>query len=289
MSRWAERAVLVTGASGGIGAVTASLFRANGWRVAAAVRDPAKVVPPAAGDGGFAVVRMDVTDEASVRRGVDEAVGRFGRLDAVVNNAGYALNGPVEGLTAEQVGRQFATNVGGVLAVTRAALPALRAAGGGVIVNVSSVGGRVAFPFAATYNATKFAVEGLSESLRYELAAHRVRVKVVEPGGIRTGFIGAIEWGRHPAYEPQLSEFVAMSDRLNANLPGPEGVAKVIYRAATDRSGRLRYPALAGPYLMLHRLLPDWVWRRLVGSMLRGHAGRSKAAAQPVSRPAGTR
>ncbi len=268
-----QRAVLITGASSGIGRATATTFYHAGWKVVAAMRNPKRDAPIVNGDR-FLPVTMDVTDEAEIERAVATAVDRFGRIDVLVNNAGYGLTGPLEGITADQLSRQFDVNVFGVAAVIRRVLPTLRTQRDGVIINVSSIGGRIAFPFASAYHATKFAVEGLSESLRFELRSHGIRVKVVEPGGIRTDFITrSQELARHSDYEPQLSRMADMTARLNDRLPGPEGVAAVILRAATDRSDRLRYTAKAGPYLTMNAILPDRLWRRMVGGMLERHAG----------------
>jgi NADP-dependent 3-hydroxy acid dehydrogenase YdfG len=264
--------VLITGASSGIGAATAKLFAQNGWQVAATMRHPEQANTTPQRENVIRL-RLDVTDESTIASAVAAANAQFGSIDVLVNNAGYALNGPLEALTSDQVAKQLTTNIAGVMAVTRHVLPTMRQQRSGTIVNISSIGGRIAFPFAATYHATKFAVEGLSESIRYELKPHGIAVKIVEPGGIKTGFIDAIEWGRHAAYEPQLTSMIEIAKRLNDRLPGPEAVANVIYKAATDQSGRLRYTAKTGPYLMMNAILPDRLWRGMVGSMLRSQAG----------------
>lgn len=151
----------------------------------------------------------------------------------------------------------------------------MRRQGEGLIINVSSIGGRLAFPFTSADHATKFAVEGMSESMRFELKAHGVRVKIVEPGGVRTNFISrGSEWADYPAYETQLSGFRATAEKLDDTLPGPDVVADVTWRAANDRSDRLRYRAAAGPYWLVNKLLPDAIWRRLVGMALDRRAGR---------------
>lgn len=272
------RTVLITGASSGIGEAAAQHFLDEGWNVAACMRRPAGSRLDS-GTRRLALLPMDVTDETSIAAAVGAALMRFDAIDVVVNNAGYALMGPVEALSPDRLRRQFETNLLGVAAVTRHVLPQMRARKAGVIVNISSIGGRMAFPFAAAYHATKFALEGLSEAMRFELRDHGVRVKLVEPGGIRTNFMTrGLEWAEHPAYSPQLEEFRAMSARMQDGLPGPERVAEVIYRAATDGSERLRYRAAAGPYPWLHALLPDAAWRRLVGMALRRQAVRPARA-----------
>src|SRR5262249_31362535 len=132
---------------------------------------------------------LDVTDEATIAAAVAATTDQFGAIDVLVNNAGYGLFGPLEGMTAAQLESQFRTNVFGVAAVIRHVLPVMRPRRSGTIINISSVGGRVANPFMSAYHATKYAVEGFSESLRFELKWHGVRLKLVEPGHFKTGFM----------------------------------------------------------------------------------------------------
>ena len=208
-------------------------------------------------------LRLDVTDEHSVAMAIAEALAAFGAIDVLVNNAGFGLFGPLEGLTDEQWMEQFRTNVLGLVSVTRKVLPGMRQRGDGVIVNVSSVAGRTAAPFLTSYHATKFAVEGLSESLRYEVSLHGIRVKVIEPGHFRTGFVSRSREVPHPAYARAFENFMGYVRKEDAAAPGPEAVAEAIYRAANDRSPRLRYPVGGRMILALTALLPDAVWRSL--------------------------
>ncbi|HTJ63077.1 MAG TPA: SDR family oxidoreductase [Alphaproteobacteria bacterium] len=256
--------VLITGASSGIGEATARHFLAAGWNVAAAMRTPGRsTLGPES--PRLLVVPIDVTRDETIAAAVDAVVQRFGAIDVLINNAGYALLGPLEALTPDQFRRQVDTNLLGLVAVTQQVLPTMRACKAGVIVNIASIGGRMAFPFAAAYHATKFAVEGLSESMRFELRPLGIRVKVIEPGPIRTNFLGAsTDWAEHEAYKDDLKKFRTMSDRMNAGLPAPDIVAKTIFRAATDGTERLRYPVANGPIPWLHRILPDAVWRGLL-------------------------
>lgn len=217
---------------------------------------------------------LDVTSENTIASAIQETVERFGAIDVLVNNAGYGLNGPLEGISTQQLEQQFQTNVFGLVTVIQSTLLVMRHQHDGTIINISSIGGRVAFPFTTAYHATKFAVEGLSESLRFELKRHGIRVKLVEPSGLKTDFITrSHQWATHPAYEPECNHMKEMATRLNDNFPGPEGVAKVIYQAATDRTERLRYTAQPGPYLLMHQLLPDRIWRSVVEMTLNTHAG----------------
>ena len=257
--------VLVTGASSGIGAATVRRFAVAGWRVVATMRSPDRQPPDK--DGAALRLRLDVTDDASVRAAMDEVLDRLGQIDVLVNNAGYGLVGPMEAYEDEDLRRQFETNVLGVFRTTRAVIPHMRGRGNGTIVMVSSIGGRLTTPLTSAYNATKWAVEGLSESVRYELAPFGVRVKVVEPGGIATDF-----GGRSMATvtaEPYQAMTDALMKRYAARpLPGPEKVADIILQAATDTSGRLRYLVHHQPLWALRRFLPDLIWRRLMAKLI---------------------
>lgn len=269
-----QKTVLITGASSGIGKAAAELFARRRWNVAATMRDPSVAY---AHDytraDHVAVTALDVTDRASIDRAVDETIRRFGRIDVLINNAGYGLNGPVEGASEAQILRQFDVNLFGVVRVMQSVLPQMRARRSGVIVNISSIGGLIGMPGSPLYISTKHALEGLTESQRFELAPFGIRMKLVEPGGIRTDFISrSSDWTTHPDYAGQIAALRAMTRSLDPNLADPRGVARVIYRAASDRSRRLRYLAEPGPYVWLHRLLPDWAWRSLIEAALRMHA-----------------
>lgn len=265
-----SKTVLITGASSGIGEATAKYFLRKGWNVSATMRSPLK-----AGDWTktekVICPRLDVTSLETIELAVCETVESFGQIDVLVNNAGYALMGPLEGVNPEQLGHQFQTNVFGLVSTIQTVLPILRRQGNGTIINVSSIGGRLAFPLASSYHATKWAVEGLSEALRYELRRFNIQVKIIEPGGIRTNFInhGSV-WASHPNYSDLVERVKQFTEGINDSLPGPEGVAKTIYRAASDRSGRLRYSPHGEVFLLMHAILPDWLWRSLVTRMMFG-------------------
>jgi NAD(P)-dependent dehydrogenase (short-subunit alcohol dehydrogenase family) len=263
--------ILITGASSGIGEATAKYFLDRGWNVAATMRSPEKASGWGTNDR-LIYPRLDVTDPGSIASAVDFTCERFGGIDVLVNNAGYAQMGPIEGITATQFDRQFQTNVFGAIATMRAVLPLFRQQGSGTIINVASIGGRIGFPMTAAYHGTKWAIEGITEAMRYELAPLGIRVKIIEPGGIKTNFIerGAT-WAVHPAYSQTIERVRAFMVEIDDRLPAPDGVARAIYRAATDRSSRLRYSPHAEIFLWLHALLPDRLWRTLVTNvMLRG-------------------
>ena len=260
-----SQTILITGSSTGIGRAAAIYFQQQGWNVAATMRTPEK-----AGDWakGMFLTRLDVTDADSIRQAIAATRERFGRIDAICNNAGYGLVGPFEASMPAQVERQFATNVFGLMNVAREILPIFREQNGGVIINVASVGGRIAFPLYSLYHGTKWAVEGFSEGLHYELKQFNIRVKIVEPGPIKTDFYDrSIEIMSKPgltAYDDYVKNAMPGLNKAGANAPGPELVAKVIYRAATDGSGRLRYAANSLSLLLARRFLPDWAFHHMV-------------------------
>ncbi|WP_431209873.1 SDR family oxidoreductase [Puia sp. P3] len=184
-----KKTVLVTGASSGFGRETVRLFANKGWNVIATMRSPEKETE-LSGLEGVKVVRLDVTDKTSVRAAIDAGVREFGGIDVLVNNAGYGAFGALEAAPEEVIRQQMDVNLFGLIEVTKAVLPGMRARKSGVIINVSSIGGRLTFPFSSLYHATKFAVEGLTESLQYELNPLGIRLKIVEPGGYKTNFAG---------------------------------------------------------------------------------------------------
>ncbi|AZQ73335.1 MULTISPECIES: SDR family oxidoreductase [Streptomyces] len=186
-----HRTWFVTGTSSGIGRQLTELLLVRGDRVAATARRTHALDDLVAehGDDRLRVFALDVTDPAAVRRVVDEAFAAFGRVDVMVNNAGYGLFGAAEEATDEQIVRQLDTNLLGPVRVTRAALPRLRDQGGGRIVQISSIGGQVGFPLMSAYNASKWGVEGFFESLRLEVEPFGIQTTIVEPGTVRTAFV----------------------------------------------------------------------------------------------------
>ncbi len=262
------KTVLITGASSGFGKDTALLFKKEGWNVAATMRSPDKAQDWATPAGLF-TPRLDVTDTATINEAVRATVERFGGIDVLVNNAGFALMGPLEGTPPEELRREYDTNVLGLIAVTQAVLPTMREAKRGTIVNISSMGGRLTFPLLSAYHSTKFAVEGLTESLQYELGVHGVRVKLVEPGAVRTNFGSSMTFLTHPAYAGMVRGLRKMLEESDRTAPGPEKVAKMIYFAATDPSRRLRYPVLSGPFPAMRRAVGQAGWRALMSLMVR--------------------
>ncbi|HSI87883.1 MAG TPA: SDR family oxidoreductase [Pyrinomonadaceae bacterium] len=268
-----QKVVLITGASSGIGKETAKLFQTKDWKVAATMREPQNA-QDLSRIADIECFRMDVSDPASVHSAIEEALSRFGLIDAVVNNAGYGLIGAFEAATDDEVRRQFEVNVFGVMNVCREILPYFREQKRGVIVNISSVGGRLAFPLSSLYHATKWAVEGFSESLQYELEPFNIRVKIIEPGPIKTDFydrsMSVAKREGLTAYDETTQRLLKNSAKAAENAPDGSVVAQVIYDAVTDKSGRLRYGANTKGILAIRRVVPFPVFRRLIKKIILG-------------------
>ncbi|AKF09462.1 SDR family oxidoreductase [Sandaracinus amylolyticus] len=273
----AKKVVLITGGTAGIGKHTALHLHARGHRVIATGRNEKAMAELRA--LGIETVALDVTSAESIRSAkdaIDRTTDGHG-VDVLVNNAGYGLFGPVEMLSDADVRAQFDTNVFGLLAVTRAFVPQMRARGAGRVINVSSVGGRMVFPLGGVYHATKYAVEALSDALRMELRQFGIRVSVIEPGYIKTEFT-ATTMGLLRKYEAEGSPYArAMAvagkadEAIGPLAVGPESVARAIEHAAMSRWPRARYVApfynALGPVMLalLPRWLTDWAFRRVAG------------------------
>jgi len=219
----------ITGASRGFGRLWAEAALKRGDRVAATVRDPQVLAEmKERADDRLLPLALDVTDRAAVVAAVDRAHEHFGTLDIVVNNAGYGLFGAAEDITEEQARKQVDTNVFGTLWVTQAALPHLRAAGAGHIINVSSIAGIVAWPLLSIYHASKFAVEGLSEALAKEVAAFGIKVTIVEPAAYATDWSGSSSIRATPS--PAYQDLTARRTAISAAAPqaDPAATAQVI-------------------------------------------------------------
>lgn len=242
-----NKTVLITGASSGIGKATAIFFAQKGWNVVATMRTPEKETELSQLPNVF-VAQLDVLDPASISKTVQESIEKFGKIDVLVNNAGYGAYGPLEVFKRENIIRQFNTNVIGLLDVTRSVIPHFRANKSGVIINISSMGGRMTFPFGSLYHGTKFAVEGISESLSFETAGFGVKVKIVEPGATETDFAGrSFDFQNDESiteYQDLMQKMQKLiGDLVNNNAFPASMVAEKIYEAATDGTDKLRYPA----------------------------------------------
>ncbi|MEP7075212.1 MAG: SDR family oxidoreductase [Acidobacteriota bacterium] len=262
-----ENVVLITGASSGIGKETAKLFQTKNWKVAATMRAPEKA-EDLQKIVDLECIRLDVSDIGSIKSAIAETIEKFGRIDAVVNNAGFAVVGTFEAATKEQIDQQFQTNVFGLMNVCREILPIFREQKRGTIVNVASMGGRITFPLYSLYHATKWAVEGFSEALQFEVKEFNIKIKIIEPGPIKTDFYDRSQSITKKEGLTAYDNFVAraLPSLQKAGETGPDGsvVAQTIYDAVTDNSWKMRYPVNSRAILTARRLLPDGIFLPLV-------------------------
>jgi NAD(P)-dependent dehydrogenase (short-subunit alcohol dehydrogenase family) len=271
-----SKAVLITGCSSGIGWATAKRLSEVGWRVYATARNVEKITPLE--ENGCKLLPLDVTDEDSMRRAVEEVERQEGAVGVLVNNAGYSQSGAVEAVPIEKVRAQFETNVYGLARMCQLVLPGMRRQGYGRIVNVSSMGGKLTFPGAGYYHASKHAVEAISDALRFEVEGFGIKVSVIEPGLIRTGFANAAVGSMDgPESDPYAGFDEADAKATTENyeqgpfsrLAGePEAVAEAIERALSARNPRSRYAVTPSAHLFLglRRLLPDGAWDAVLKS-----------------------
>ena len=264
-----KKTVLITGTSSGIGKATVLVFAKMGWNVIATQRNPENETD----FNMFPNVKMyplDVTSLESIQEAISQAKKDFGNIDVVVNNAGYGVDGAFEAMSDEIIEKQFNTNVFGLMRVTREAIKFMRASGGGTIIQISSMGGKITFPLYSIYHATKFAVEGFTESLHYELAQFNIKMKLIEPGLIATEFYGRSRHFIKPTntnqYDGFIQKFNEAAEKVMKDAERPEVVAKTIFKSASDNSNKMRY--LVGKpapmLLMLRKLLSDKLYFLLV-------------------------
>jgi NAD(P)-dependent dehydrogenase (short-subunit alcohol dehydrogenase family) len=265
---------LITGASSGIGKASAEALANKGYHIYAGVRRPAAAT--ALRSANVTPVQLDVTDDASITAAIAEIINQSGRIDLLINNAGYGQYGILEEVSAEEAQRQFDVNVFGLMRVTRAVLPIMRAQKSGRIINMSSVAGRVSTPLGGWYSASKHAVEALSDALRLEMAPFGIKVVVIQPGAIKTSFDDVAlneltRTARIEAYRPMAQAFKRLVEGSYARAPGPELGAKAIVRAATDRRPPLRIvlPNDSRALIALKRLFGDGFLDWAVSTQLR--------------------
>jgi NADP-dependent 3-hydroxy acid dehydrogenase YdfG len=251
-----RKTILITGASSGIGKETAKFFHEKGWNVVATMRKP-EIETELTGLENVLVTKLDVLDLVSINQAITYGIEKFERIDVLLNNAGYGAYGPLESFPREKILRQFNTNVIGLLDVTRAILPHFRENKNGIIMNVSSMGGKMTFPLGSLYHGTKFAVEGISESLRYEVEQFGGSVKIIEPGSIATDFAGrSFDFNNDEkltAYQNIVTKIMTVFPEMIKKASTTNVVTEVIYEAATDGTKRLRY--MAGKDAKLYNLL----------------------------------
>jgi NAD(P)-dependent dehydrogenase (short-subunit alcohol dehydrogenase family) len=273
-----SRAVLITGCSSGIGAATASRLAKAGWTVYATARRPETLAALEA--DGCRTLALDVVDEASRQAAVDAVVEAEGAVGVLINNAGYSQSGAVESIPDERVRAQFETNVFGPLALCRLVLPGMREQGWGKIVQISSMGGKFTFPGGGLYHATKYAIEAISDAMRFEVKHFGVDVVLIQPGLITTGFsdVTVRELHAASASDGPYEEFNravgeashdAYEKGLLSKLAGPpEAVAERIEDALNAKRPRARYTVTpsARALLTLHAVLPDRGWDAMLGT-----------------------
>jgi NAD(P)-dependent dehydrogenase (short-subunit alcohol dehydrogenase family) len=261
------RVALVTGGSSGIGEEAARRLRKAGFEVYAVARRLDRMA--GLEKDGVRVFGMDVTDDTSMTTGIERILGDTGRIDVLVNNAGYGSYGAVEDVSIDEARRQFEVNLFGLARLTQLVTPVMRHNGGGRIINISSIGGVIYEPFGAWYHATKFAVEGFSDSLRVELKPFGIDVVIVRPAGILTEWNaiardGLLETSRGGAYEQYADSAVRTLERVDNRLmsSSPKTVAKTIVKAATASHPRSRYASGKGARILpaTRRLMPDRVF-----------------------------
>ena len=262
-----EKVVLITGASSGIGLHTAKLFQTKNWKVAATMRSPENA-EELKNIVDIECFKLDVTDIGSIKTAIAATLEKFGRIDAIVNNAGFAVVGPFEAASQEDIEREMNTNVYGVMNVCREILPYFREQKRGIIVNVASMGGRLTFPLYSVYHASKWALEGFSEALQFEVKSFGIRIKIIEPGPIKTDFyersmsISKKEW--LTAYDNFVARAMPNLQKAGETAPDGEIVAQVIYDSVSDDSWKLRYPVNSRAILTLRRLLPDSLFMPII-------------------------
>ncbi len=287
-----QRAVLVTGCSTGIGRAAAERLARGGWNVYATARRPEAVKDLA--DAGAHVLALDVTDEESMRHAVDTVAEEAGAVSVLVNNAGYGLQGPMEETPMDEVRRQFETNVFGLVRLTQLALPGMRAQRWGRIVNISSMGGRMTLPGGAFYHGTKYAVEAISDALRFEVRPFGIAVTLVEPGGVSTAF-GDTAVATVNATEPtdgDPSDYAAFRTLLAAKITDayakpkmastPDRVAAVIEKAISAQRPKARYLVGADAKMLVRtrRVLGDRGFDAVLRSQFKVPAAGSRARAR---------
>jgi len=243
-----EKTILVTGSSSGIGKATVQYFHQKGWNVIATMRNP-KNEKDLKEDARLKILAMDVENKESITNAVEQSIAHFSKVDVILNNAGYGAYGPLEAGSDEEIRRQYDVNFFGVIDCIKAILPHFKQNKSGVIINVTSVGGLMTLPLFGVYNSSKFALEGLSEGLWYDLATFGIQVKVVEPGGIKTDFAGrsmnTFDLTNFPEYKEYSNNIIEkFSDpKYSEKFGTPNMVADVIFQAATDGKNTLRYLA----------------------------------------------
>ncbi|MDR1130345.1 MAG: SDR family NAD(P)-dependent oxidoreductase [Prevotellaceae bacterium] len=268
-----KKVVFITGASSGIGRATALLLAKRNYTVYGAARriDRLKELE----SQGVKPLVMDVTDEISVSNAINELIKNENKIDVLINNAGYGEYGAIEDVSIENAKKQLDVNLFGTARVTRLALPVMRKRKSGKIVNISSIGGKMAAPMGGWYYASKFALEGLSDSLRLEVRQFGIDVILIEPGGIKTEWVGIandtmMKASGHSAYS-HFAEAVSKATSLYDKTPGPVVIAELIKKAIEAKKPKARYVKgfMAKPLIFAKKLLSDAMFDKIVLSQFK--------------------
>lgn len=280
----ATKVVLITGCSTGIGHAAARAFLAAGYITVATARRLDAISDLA--EAGCMTLQLDVTDSTSCREATNAVLADHGRIDVLVNNAGFSAMGAVEDVTIDEWRAQFETNLFGVVQLVQLVLPHMRRRGSGRIINVGSMGGRVTFPGGGAYHASKYALEAMTDALRFESARHGVQVVLVEPGSVATALAdnAGLLVLRYPdsAHQHLNAQMDSKFSTLTRGGASPNKLARVLVRAATARWPRPRYlvGADARTVVPLHQLLPTQVWDAVLRHAFRGPSDRVTPLAQ---------
>ncbi len=275
-----QKVAVVTGSSSGIGYETALALARNGFSTYATMRnlEKAKSISDIAKKENLSLytIKLDVTDEKSVNNAIKTIKSDAGRIDVLVNNAGYGLVGSIEDLSMSEIKAQYETNVFGLIRVTQAVLPIMREQKSGTIVNISSIGGKIALPLSSPYIGTKFAVEGLSESIAYDLEQFGIKVIIIEPGAIKTNFdtgmiVAQKSQNSSSPYYSAMQKFESTLSSIVKNGSPPSKVAEVILDAINAPSPNLRYTAGDDAAFLAQKRkeLPDLEFQKLVSDFLK--------------------
>jgi len=266
--------ILVTGASAGIGKEFARELHADGHIVYGAARrlekmDDIKQL-------GVKVLQMDVTDEASATSGVDKILKAEGRIDVLINNAGFGSYGAIEDVPIADAKYQLDVNVFGAARLIQLVLPGMRKQHFGKIINISSIGGKIAMPLGGWYHASKFALEAMSDSLRNEVAQFGIDVVVIEPGGIKSEWSGItldnlMKISGGTVYQPMAKSFSASFEAVDAKVPGPMVIVNLIRKALAAKKPKTRYSGgyMAGPILFMRKILSDRMFDKMLMGQLK--------------------
>ena len=282
MSSQKQKTIFITGSSSGLGRATAKLFASKKWKVISSMRNPDNEKELAT-LRGITLMALDITDPRGIERVAGEVVASGG-VDVVFNNAGYGLSGALEALTDEQILRVVETNMLGAIRTTKAFISHFRQEGAGLFINTTSIGGLMTVPFNSLYHATKWALEGWSESMAFELNQFGIGIKTIEPGGMKTDFFSrSLDTARHPAYDSLVNRVmgIIIDPKQMSTYSSPEQIAEIVYEAATDGKDQLLYIAGSDAKAMYEMRLQigDEAFRKAMAQQFFGDA--PKAASSP--------